>query len=92
MGPALVSLQNGQMEVIGLLHRQSDSLGQISAAVDQVLTGQQAIAGSLNMLTTLSMVGLGVSVLSHVALSFQLIGDDQADESDWQRMSSRFKP
>lgn len=72
VGAALVAQQNGQIEVIGLLHRQSDSLRDVAAAVEGVRAGQQALAGTLGLLTSLSIVGLGVSVLSHAALALQL--------------------
>lgn len=72
VGPALVSVREGQTEVIGLLHRHTTKLDGLQAAIDQVWAGQQAIAGSLDLLTALSAVGLGVSVLSHAVLSFQL--------------------
>ncbi len=73
IGSALVAQQNGQTEVIGLLHRQADATREVAAAVDGVRDAQEAIAGSANLLTSLSMVGLGMSVLSHGVLSIQLV-------------------
>lgn len=67
IGAALVAQQNGQAEVIGLLHQHTARLDGITAAVDGFRDGQQALAGSVSLLTSLSMVGLGVSVLSHTS-------------------------
>lgn len=72
IGPAIVSVRDGQTEILGLLHRQSDSVGQVAAAVDHVLSGQQAVSQTLGLLNALSMVGLGVTVLGHSVLAFQL--------------------
>jgi hypothetical protein len=71
IGSALVAHQDGQAQVLGLLHRHTTKLDGISAAVDGIGAGQQALAHSLDLLTSLSMVGLGVSVLAQVHLAFQ---------------------
>jgi hypothetical protein len=71
IGSALVAQQDGQAQVLGLLHRHTTKLDGISAAVDGLGAGQQALAHSLDLLTSLSMVGLGVSILSQVHLAFQ---------------------
>ena len=65
IGAALVSQQQGQTQVIGLLHRHTGKL-------DDLVTTGEAVQGGLGLLTTLSMVGLGVSFLSqaHIALQF----------------------
>ena len=65
IGGTLASLQQGQTEVIGLLHRHTTKLDDLAATGDAVQSG-------LGLLTTLSMVGLGVSFLSqaHIALQF----------------------
>ena len=70
VGGVLVS--NGQAEVIGLLHRQSDTVRDVAAAVDGLAAGQEVLGRSLGLLTSLSMVGLGVSALSYAALAVQL--------------------
>lgn len=71
IGSALVAQQNGQAEVLGLLHQHTAKLDGIAAAVDGIGTGQQAVAHSLSLLTSLSIVGLGVAALSQVHLAFQ---------------------
>lgn len=73
IGSVLVSQQSGQTEVIGLLHRNSDVLHDISTAVDAVQAGQDGIATSLDLLTSMSMVGLGISVLSQATLGIQFL-------------------
>ena len=71
IGPALVSLRDGQTEVLGLLHQHTTTLDGITAAVDGVGAGQQALGRSVDLLGTLSMVGLGAAALSQVHLAFQ---------------------
>ncbi len=72
IGSTLVSLQNGQVEVIGLLHQHTTRLDGIGVAVDGVGRAVDNVAQSIGVLTSLTMVGLGLSVLSqvHVALQF----------------------
>ena len=71
VGSALVAQQNGQAEVIGLLHRHTTTLDGIAAAVDGVGVSVDGVARSAGLLGSLSMVGLGVSVLAHAHLAFQ---------------------
>lgn len=79
MGATLVSQQrNGQSEVIGLLHRQDGRLDDIGRAVDGVADavrgvaeGQAWLADSLGLLTSLSAVTLGFSVLTPAILVLQ---------------------
>ena len=71
IGSVLVSQQNGQREVLGLLHQNTAKLDGISVAVENVGTAQVALGHSIDALTTLSMVGLGVSVLSQVHIAIQ---------------------
>lgn len=72
VGASLVAVRGEQAEVIGLLHRHTGTLDHLTAAVDGVWAGQQAVGRSLDLLTALSAVGLGASVLSNAALQFQL--------------------
>jgi tetratricopeptide (TPR) repeat protein len=72
VGKTLVAVRDGQTEVLGLLHRHTTKLDNLQAGIDGLWAGQQAVAGAVDLLTALSAVGLGVSVLSHVALGFQL--------------------
>ena len=71
IGSVLVSQQNGHREVLGLLHQNTAKLDGISTAVENLGTAQVAIGHSIDVLTTLSMVGLGVSVLSQVHIAIQ---------------------
>jgi len=58
---------------MGLLHQHTATLDGITAAVDGIGSGQVVLGQSLSVLTTLSMVGLGVSVLSHLHLAVQFL-------------------
>lgn len=71
IGPALVSIQNGQTEVIGLLHQHTTQLDGIATAVDGVGRSVENVAQSVGVLTSLTMVGLGLSVLSQVHIACQ---------------------
>jgi hypothetical protein len=71
IGPTLVSLQNGRTEVIGLLHQHTTRLDGITTAVDGVGRSVENVAQSIGVLTSLSMVGLGLSVLSQVHIAWQ---------------------
>ena len=71
IGSALVSQRHGQIEVIGLLHQHTTRLDRISTAVDEIGQSIDGLGHSVGLLTTLSMVGLGVSILSQVHLAFQ---------------------
>ena len=57
VGPVLAEIHGGQARAIGLLHQHTRQLHDASAAAD--------------VLTWVSSVGLGVSVLSHVHLAWQ---------------------
>jgi hypothetical protein len=72
IGGALAEVRGGQAEVIGLLHQHTNNMDQLTTAIDGVWLGQQAVGRSLDLLTTLSVVGLGLSALSHTVLQFQL--------------------
>jgi hypothetical protein len=71
IGSTLVSIQNGQTEVIGLLHQHTTQLDGITTAVDGVGRSVENVAQSIGVLTSLSMVGLGLSVLSQVHIAWQ---------------------
>lgn len=71
IGSVLVAQQNGQQEVLGLLHLHSAKLDGIGAAIDGLGAGQAALADSIGILSSLSMIGLGVAVLSQIHLMCQ---------------------
>jgi hypothetical protein len=71
VGSALVAHHNGQAQVLGLLHQHSTKLDDIAAAVDGVGDAAAEIDAKLGVLTTLSMISLGVTVLSQVHLAYQ---------------------
>ena len=71
IGSTLVSLQNGQVEVIGLLHQHTTQLDGISAAVDGVGQAVDGVGQAVGALTSLTMIGLGVAALSQVHIAFQ---------------------
>lgn len=71
VGAALVAQQDGQAEVLGLLHHHTAKLDGIAAAVDAIGSWQPALDRSIGFLTSLSMVGLGFSVLTQAHLGFQ---------------------
>ena len=72
VGAAIISTnESGTREVIGLLHRQGNTLAGVQTAVDGLTVGHAATTVALSGLTTLSAIGLGVTVLSQVALMAQ---------------------
>jgi len=71
IGSALVSQQNGQTEVIGLLHQHTTQLDGIAVAVNGIGLGQEVLGHSLSTLTSLSMIGLGFSALTLASVAFQ---------------------
>lgn len=71
IGSALVAQQNGQREVIGLLHQHTAKLDGIATAVDGIGQSVGEINRSIGVLTSLSMVGLGLSALSQIHIAFQ---------------------
>lgn len=71
IGSALVVQQNGQTQVLGLLHQHTAKLDGIAAAVDGIGVGQMALGRSVDLLTTYSMIGLGIAVLSQIHLAVQ---------------------
>lgn len=71
IGSALVAQQNGHREVVGLLHQHTTKLDGITAAVDGIGVSVDEIGRSIGLLSSLTMVGLGVAVLSQVHLAFQ---------------------
>lgn len=78
IGNVIVAQRDGHREVIGLLHRQEskiDGIGRavdgVAEAVDGLAAGQAGLAASLDLLTSLSAVTLGVSVLAPAILLLQ---------------------
>lgn len=71
IGPALVAVRNGQTEVLGVLHRHTAELDGIAAAVDGVGRAVDTVARTTDLLAALSMVGLGLTVLSQVHIAAQ---------------------
>ncbi len=71
IGGALVAVEGNQREVIGLLHRHEDKLDGVGRAVEGLAAGQAGLAESLDLLTSLSAVTLGFSVLTPVLLLSQ---------------------
>ena len=68
VGAALVAQEDGQRRVIGLLQEVSGKADAIQDGVGTLAGGQQALAHSLSVLQTLSVVNLGVTALSQVYL------------------------
>ena len=71
IGSVLVAQQNGHREVIGLLHQHTGQLDVITAAVDGIGSSVDVIGHSIGFLSSLTMVGLGVAVLSQVHIAAQ---------------------
>ena len=78
IGSVLTAQREGHREVIGLLHRQEVKIDGVGKAVDGVAdavqglaAGQASIAATLGVLTSLSAVTLGFSVLTPAILLAQ---------------------
>lgn len=71
IGAALVARQDGRTEVVGLLHQHTSQLDGIAAAVDGVGRSVGDVGQAVGLLTSLSMVGLGMAVLSQAHIAFQ---------------------
>jgi hypothetical protein len=71
IGSALVAQQNGQTEVIGLLHQHTANLDRITTAVEGIGMSQRSLSQGIGLLSSLSMVGLGLSILTQVHIAFQ---------------------
>ena len=69
IGSALVAQNADRQEVIGLLHQHTTQLDGIGVAVDGVGRAVDNVAQSIGVLTSLTMVGLGLSVLSQVQIA-----------------------
>lgn len=71
IGAALVAQSADRQEVIGLLHQHTTQLDGISAAVDGVGQAVDGVGQAVGVLTSLTMIGLGVGALSQVHIAFQ---------------------
>ncbi|WP_439626851.1 hypothetical protein [Gemmata sp.] len=71
IGSALVAQNADRQEVIGLLHQHTTQLDGISAAVVGVGQAVGHVGQAVGVLTSLTMVGLGVAALSQAHIAFQ---------------------